>query len=321
MGKSRIFYHCYDHNQPSGGQKDTYQHVDILNRNGIEAYAFHRQPGFRLSWFENETPTIDEEHLRTIFREDCDFLVLPEDLGIKGEQYPGRKIIFNKSLYYGARAIIAAPDRRDPCRSPSVAAIFSVSKHNRRALQFAYPQKPVYLVRYDIRPQVFRFRPLSTKRPLIACVPKAAAHVAVLHQMLSARTAAGLNRLAEFEWVFLKGLSEAQVASVLQDALIFVFLSVEEGLPRMPLEAMASGCLVTAYRHGPLPEYLPPEFGFCHGDLVSIAARIELLTNKYPNLSDFQGATEAARDISLCYSASEQTESVLAAWESIFKSR
>lgn len=315
----RIFYHCYDHNRPTGGETDTYQHVDILNRNGIEAYAAHGRSGFRLDWFDDDTVVIDDKYFREIFKADRDFIVLPEDLGIKTMEYPGRKVIFNKTLYAGARAVATTLPAYDPYPSPDVVAVFAVSEHNRRSLQFAYPSKPVHLVRYDIRPQIFRYRPLSSKRALIACVPKALAHVTVLYQLLRARAISGPSPLARFDWIFLRGLSEAQVAAVLSDTLIFIFLSVEEGLPRMPLEAIASGCLVTAYATGPLLEHLPHQYGFSHGDLVSIAAHVERIAARYPNLDELQEVAVDARRISLSFSAGEQNDTFMTVWRTILE--
>src|SRR6266542_5500719 len=104
--RSRIFYFAYDHNRPSGGQKDTYQHVDILNRAGYEAYALHRTKGFRLGWFENSTAIVSDEWFWRRRDEERDIVVLPEDLGPAICSYPGHKVIFNKNLYHGFRALI-----------------------------------------------------------------------------------------------------------------------------------------------------------------------------------------------------------------------
>ena len=59
MRHRRVFYHCYDDPKPTGGQKHTYQHVDVLNRCGFDAYIVHHTPGFRLTWFDNDTRVID----------------------------------------------------------------------------------------------------------------------------------------------------------------------------------------------------------------------------------------------------------------------
>src|SRR6266576_94286 len=55
----RIFYYAYDTTEHSGGEIDTYNHVDILNECGFDAYALHTKPGYRHCWFENKTRVID----------------------------------------------------------------------------------------------------------------------------------------------------------------------------------------------------------------------------------------------------------------------
>ena len=50
-----IYFGCPDKDYPVGGIRAIYRHVDILNRNGLEAFVLHRLALFRCTWFENET--------------------------------------------------------------------------------------------------------------------------------------------------------------------------------------------------------------------------------------------------------------------------
>src|SRR5579872_4204043 len=54
--KPRIYYLCPDIDRPCGGTKQLYRHVDILNKRGYSAFILHGQQGFRLTWFQNNTP-------------------------------------------------------------------------------------------------------------------------------------------------------------------------------------------------------------------------------------------------------------------------
>ena len=67
-----------ENNKPSGGIKILYRHVDVLNRNGIDAALLHQNSGFRCSWFENETRIayLDNKQLSA-----TDFLVIREIYG------------------------------------------------------------------------------------------------------------------------------------------------------------------------------------------------------------------------------------------------
>jgi Glycosyl transferases group 1 len=315
MPPSRIFYHCYDIQKRSGGQKHTYQHVDILTRNGFDAYVLHKRTGFRLTWFENDT--------RLAYRPDvtldpsADIVVFPENLDPSLYNFSGRKVIFNKNIYHGFKAL--APTRQGPesILSDDIVAILSISPHNQSYLQFAYPGKPILLVTPDIRVELFKYRPLPSKRFVIACNDKADSHVTAVYQMLLARGLRGLNRASAVEWVRLVELSEHQVSDVLQEALLLIFLSVEEGLGRLPLEAMACGCLVCAYDGGPL-DFLPTSYRFAYGDLMSIALHVERVLDAFPSsLGQFEDVTLAARHIAEGYSHAQQETSVLKAWEFI----
>lgn len=316
MANPKIFYHAYDHQRPTGGQKDTYQHVDVLNRNGREAYIVHMAPGFRLSWFENSTRVIDWATFRSMYNRDRDFMVVPEDLGAAIGHCEGRKVVFNKNIYHGFNAVYG--QCADPNLSKDVIAIFAVSEHNRRHLRFAYPDKEIMLVHYDIRSDLFRYRPLRKKQPIVACLPKEPVQVRALMQMLELRASRGVSHGRHFQWLLLADLTERKIAEVLGNAVILVFLSTNEGLPRMPLEAMACGCLVVAYDSPPLTEYLPIEYRFPPGDLVRMAEFVEHVEEAYPDkLSGFDGLTGAARLTSERYSSRIQERSVLDCWQRI----
>lgn len=312
---SRIFYHCYDSQHPTGGQKDTYQHVDVLNASGFDAYAVHTLPGFRLSWFSNNTKTIDEAKFKAIYRPDIDFVVLPETLGSDIAAYEGRKVIFNKNIYHGFQA-----QARGQCchlySSPEVVAMFAVSEHNRRHLQFAYPGKEILVVPYDIRADRFCYTPLRQKKAQIAFLPKQPTELVALTEILRSRAAAGVVALNNLKSVILRDLTEDQVVKVLSESLLLVFLSTTEGLPRVPLEAMASGTLVVAYGDPPLNEYLPPEYQFQHGELFRAAEFIEDVIVSYPsNLQRFDDVTKRARSIAEQYSFERQRRVVCTYWE------
>lgn len=62
--------------------------------------------------------------------------------------------------------------------------------------------------------------------------------------------------------------------AVFQEADVFVLPSLTEGMPRVLLEAMASGCLCVATRVGGVPEVLPENVLAEPGDASSLAARI-----------------------------------------------
>lgn len=320
MRDPKIFYFCYDHDRATGGQKHTYQHVDILNKHGYEAFIFHRKKDFRLDWFENETKVIDVERVKEIYNSDHDYIVLPEDLGTRISNYPGKKIVFNKNLYCGFQVFGDQRPTYDPYQDKNVIAALTVSEHNTSHLKFAYPHLDVIRVYAGIDDRVFRYNELKHKELRISCIAKSAARgsLLTLYHTLQARAEAGLNKLKDYDWTFIEGQSEKQVAEVLFKSLIFVFTSAEEGLGRMPLEAMLSGCLVAGLDSGPLKEYLLPRCRFEVGNIIEMARFIEEITESFPGKIDhWQQLSENGRENALTYSLEHQERSVIEAWERI----
>ena len=318
MAGERIFYFCYSHNKPRGGQKHTYGHVDILNANGFDAYAFHRASKFRLTWFENDTRVVDDAAFHRLYDPGRDYLVLPEVLGRHILKFPGRKVIFDKGLYVGSRAFGLDVPPLYPCHSPEVVAVLSISEHNWRHLAFAYPKLDIHRVHVGISTDTFAYRPLAEKLPRIATVPKGEDALTTLHHLLQARAASGLNNGSPFSWVLLADRSERETAQILAESLLFVFMNTEEGFGRMPLEAMASGTLVLTPDAGPLREYVPLECRFPPGDLVAMATFAEQVMRSYPaDLAQWEPLVQKQRAIVQEYSLERQERSVIDAWNTI----
>ncbi len=314
----RIFYFCFDHNRPTGGIKQIYRHVDVLCRHGYKAFVLHDTPGARATWFANETPVVDRATFTRMHDPAADFVVLPEDLGNRFFEFPGRKVIFNQNVYYGFAIFGWSLPPRYPDLDPNVIAVLAVSDHNAEYLRFAYPRAHILRVRYAVDATRFTARPLADKKKLIVCVNKSHEDLCALLHLLRSRACQGMNRLLDYDWVLLRGKSEAEVASLLNESLLLVFPSTTEGLGLTPLEAMLSGCLVAAYGVGPPMEYLPLPFQFGPHDLLGMARWIEKLAEHFPDrLDPWQALADAGRAVALQYSLEREEESILTAWSQI----
>jgi len=321
MAQPKIFYFCYDHQTPTGGQKQMYRHIDILNKHGHKAFALHTRESSRLRWFDNKTAVVGLDEFEKIYHSTQDFLVLPEDLGTRILSFPGQKIIFNQNCYYGFYSFGFETPRVYPYVHPDIKHVFVVSDHNLEYLTFAFPDLRVSRIYYAVDSSKFVYRPIEGKKKLIACLPsKNPMEVSQVYHQLLSRSRQGLNRLQDYEWVFIQNRSEAEVIRILSEALLLVFLSTEEGFGILPLEAMASGTLVVAYDSGPPSEYLRPQnaFLFKKGDVLAVVRSIEEITGAFPqNVGELQAMSEAARDGTRMYSLRREEESVIAAWHTI----
>ena len=54
----KLYYLCPDYDSHAGGVRVIYRHVDLLRRNGYEAFVVHERRGFRDTWFKSETPVL-----------------------------------------------------------------------------------------------------------------------------------------------------------------------------------------------------------------------------------------------------------------------
>ncbi len=320
MNQPQIFYYCYDHQNPTGGQKRTYKHVAILNRNGFPAFAWHREPGYRLQWFENQIPVVDAEGFERRFDKDRDFLVLPEDLGWDILSYPGKKVIFNKNLYYGFNCFGGDVATCYPYTHSDVVGAMVVSDHNLRHLRFAFPQTEIIKVDTEIDSTVFRWAPLSKKKKLVTATGKSPRHLRIIYQLINARSRAGLNNANEYEWELLRGRTEAEAANLFQNSLLFLFFNADEGLSRMPIEAMMSGCLVAGFQPGALKDVPPMTFHCDYGEYMQLVEFIEQVMFLFPQQDkSWEQSAENGRRLALEYSAAREEESVLRAWDHFFR--
>jgi glycosyltransferase involved in cell wall biosynthesis len=260
--------------------------------------------------------------LRIIYDDSTDYIVLPEDIGSRFHAYPGKKLIFNKNLYYGFNTLDGDKTPDYPYLHPDVVGVFTVSAHNTEHIKYAYPNLEVIKVRLGIDLERFAYRRLSRKQMQIAVAPKAPLHVSTLYHILRSRAEEGLNRFAKCNWVIIKDMSEEDVSRILQESLMFVFLNVTEGLGRLPLEAMACGCLIAAYGAAPLREYLNPSYQFDYGDLISIAQYLEAIMNSFPdNLEQWEREITRGLLTTQAYSTEQQEISVIEAWDKILQER
>jgi hypothetical protein len=298
-----------------------YRHVDILNKHGYRSFALHVQQDYRLTWFENQTPVISMDDLQGRYRPEDDIIVLPEDLGEKILSFPGHKVIFNQGVYLGFYSLGFNKPQPYPYLHPDIKAVMVVSEHNREYLTFAYPGLKIYRTINAVENKKFAYQTVQQKKKHIACLPaKNPVDLSQVYHILSSRAAQGLNTLEDYQWTFIENMPETDVIQTLQNSLIFIFLSTEEGFPLMPLEAMLSGSLVVAYRAGPLMEFMDKKNSFLclKGDTLEVVKTVEAITASFQtNGANLQTVSDSAFEKALDYSLQKEEESIIMAWKGI----
>jgi len=236
-----ICYLCPSTNEFIGGIRIIYNHVDILNRNGIEAAVLHETVGFKVTWFKNTTKVVYS-------LDDNNLLITPEVYS--PSVFPGRdRIIFNQN-YYLSKSI------DHTCKG-----IMAISHHNAKLIRAKFPGIPVTVVNWSLPKDIYFYDPLIAKENIISFFGiKNTVTLEVVRKHLLG---------SSWKLVQLEG-SDLEVANTLRKSKIFLQLGLKEGCPRPPAEAMACGCMVVGYDGGGGKDYMDGNYCYpCESDDLS----------------------------------------------------
>lgn len=325
MNSSTIYVLSPENNRPSGGIKILYRHVDVLQRNGFSAAILHQQPGFRCTWFANDTRVVylPEAHLT-----ERDFLMIPEIYGPKMyslNQLPQigprvKKVIFNQNSYYTFLGYpinsVLKPDFITPyTKLDEFIATIVVSEDSKRYLEYAFPQMPVYRIRNAINTEVFSRQ--TSKKKQICFMPRK--HTEDALQVLAILQQRGA--LNDFSVIPIDNMNEREVAAVMRDSLVFLSFGYPEGCPLPPAEAMACGCIVVGYHGQGGQEYFHKEFCYpvAINDIVGFASSVETILGIWRRdpASIEAMASLAAQYVRQNYSAEREEHDIVGCWKNI----
>jgi len=314
-----------DNNKPSGGIKILYRHVDVLNRNGIDASVLHQNPGFRCSWFENKTRVAYLQSTRLI---DTDFLVIPEIYGpnITGMgQMPMigskvKKVIFNQNCRYTflgqtTETVMQRDFDLAYTHHDEFLGAIVVSEDSKQYLEYVFPELEVWRIHNAINVDQFSFS--NQKKKQICYMPRKHAEDALqVLGILNLRDALG-----DFKIVAIENRSEAGVAEIMKESMFFLSFGYPEGCPLPPAEAMACGCVVVGYDGFGGREYFDPEFAYPVqiGDMTGFADIVEKLIRLSATEPDKirSKARKASAFVKQTYSPSREEEDILAIWHTL----
>lgn len=305
--KGRIIYACPDNPNPSGGVRRLYRHVEILSRNGVEAYVMHQSRAFAINWFETDAKTIYLDDRPEFLP--ADTIVIPEvmtrlmidlrasvakrivyalnwanifkympiglnwpKLGIKealaGSQYERHFIM--ESMGIDAPVIASGTD----------STLFSPSQE--KHLQIAYMPRKEWLA-----PAILgTFRSMCPEHCMVP-------------------------------FIEIGNASHKEVAKCLTKAAIFLSATFPEGLARPPLEAMSSGCIVVGFNGRGAAEYMKDGYN-CYvaedGDILGAVHGLKRAVEEIQT-GAAQSMAAAARATALRYDLATEEKRVLSYWE------
>lgn len=273
-----IYYFCYDNARPTGGNKITYRHVELLNQLGFPACIVHQNRDFRYDQFTHHPPVMAMEDLRLTA---SDFFVLPEDLGPALNRIaPGiNKIIFNQNAYSTFRGYQLFDSNRPPYLHPDTVATLVVSEDNKRYLEAAFPGLSPVRLRISFRQDIFYCEDLSQKKKQLCFMTRK--NSSDVLQVISQLRARGV--LQGWRFVALQNATEEEVATTMKESAMFLSFGHPEGISLSNIEAMAAGCYVVGYSGMGCREYFDP--GYCtevpFGDITQFVEQAEVVARQY----------------------------------------
>lgn len=339
-----IYFLTPDYKFPSGGVRVIYQHVDVLNRNGIQSFVLHRAPRHRCTWFENSTAIayIDESlstrvsskarkilfpkakrEVRLIggrastFQDD-DYIVFPEIYGPEIiKTAPGiPKVILNQNCYLSFQGFpLDGTPISTPYNSPDVRGVLINSDDGLRYLNFAFPELNAHRFHLSIDTSIFSYSP---NKKLKICYT-ARKNELVVRQVISMLKVRGA--ISDFELVPFGGQPQAEVAALMKESAIFLSFGQYEGFGLPPAEAMSCGCIAVGYHAGGGREFMKPEFSFpiTYGEVIEFVEAIESVAQDYIKFRDkySEMGLAASKFITDTYSKDREEQDLLTFWRGI----
>ncbi|MEV4497317.1 glycosyltransferase [Micromonospora arborensis] len=312
-GAPTIYYLARDYNEPSGGIRTLYRHVDVLNEAGVAAAVLHERRGFRCSWFPNQTRVTD---VRSSPLGPDDLLVVPETDARLLPRLPAsvRHVVFNQSghLTWNVDAELVT---RHYLGSPGLLGVMVVSEHSQDLLEYAF-RRPVHRVRLSVDTALFNPPDRPNGRVLSYMPRRGRADVENVLHLLRARGALG-------GWTVdaVDGVPQEGVARRLRASTIFLSSCYQEGFGLPAVEAMASGNYVIGFHGFGGREFFDPDFSrpTPTGDLLAMGRALEeclIREAEQPGWCWSRGV-EAARHVRAEYSADRESASILAFFKEI----
>ena len=324
-----IYYYCPDTNDPSGGIRKIYTHVDILNKNGLSASVLHATKGFRCTWFENSSKVC---YLTRTDIADTDYVVVPEFFNLcymnKKRRDPGSKafqelyartskmVIFNQGTYITFNGNSFDPSELSNIhRDEKTLAALVVSEDGERFLKYAFPELKLFRVHNSINTNLFF--PGTVKKKQICFMPRRNREYAL--NVINILKSRGI--LKEFNILAIENMTERQTAAIMSESLIFLSFGFPEGFSMPPAEAMAGGCVVIGYHGMGGREYFHPDFCFPieTGNILDFVFTVEkvirTLDDNPAMLKDM--ALKGSSYIRKNYPIEREEEDVLNCWKSL----
>lgn len=257
-----------DIDQPIGGVKQLYRHVEHLCRLGYDAAVLTSSESFRPSWFISDAPSssLSAAYQLGQLSPQSTILVVPETyVNVDFSDFYGfnlsnfARVVFNQNAYYSF-ANSSEPSRiASFYNSSNVIHVLSISEDTHDFLSFNL-SVPDHRLSRIINAIETSFVPQFPKNDILHWMPrKNPSHV---FSIITSMQLSSLANSKGWHGEPLVDLPHVEVANKLNSAKIFLSFGHPEGFGLPVAEAMASGCWVIGYSGGGAKELF--RFGASH---------------------------------------------------------
>lgn len=302
----RIAYLSWPATEIAGGIKMVFRHVEVLREAGLDAVVATPR-GEPPAWFETTAPLIEFAKLE----EGRDVLVFPEnhhEMLKRFVPWRNRKVVFCQNPFMVIRGLGGGRDYAEF----GVSGILCAGRYVADYCQRRFPSLPLAIVPVCVDHE--RFGCQGPKRLQIAYTPrKRPFEAAVIRDLCLARH----PEFHALPWIEIDGVSETEVAAILNETAVYLALCRFEATGLTILEAMAAGCVVAGFTGQGGRQYASARNGFwveeddCFACADALAQAIRLATEAGPRYRD---VLEAARDATLPFSRQRMTEALIGFW-------
>jgi glycosyltransferase involved in cell wall biosynthesis len=240
-----VYLSPFSRTEITGGIKTVFRHVELLRGMGIEATVF--APDGMPTWFSSQAKLNAKATLTDIgdlLAEETNLVVFPETLrGVLAQAArlaaPATKALLCQNQYYAFNELLAT----FTYEQLGFVKLLTVSDVAKGFLERVFAPATFEVLPVWVDPAVFFPR---DKQLRIAVMPsKLPAHYELIRNIFLAK----FPTLRHIPWDVIVDKPEAEVAERLGHATILLSLNNMESVGLVPLEAMASGCLVVGF-HG-----------------------------------------------------------------------
>jgi len=341
----KIYFVCPNTTHITGGVKQIYKQVEILNRNGISASVLLEKKKQSNIWLTSYNIPIKYspylfKRLRYFFGgkklnikrklklyylqkksekiDDSVILVFPEIYGIYiKDVFPETpKVIFNQGCYMTFSGFSINKDYPiTPYNDRKTLATIVASEDAFSYLSYTFKDSNIYRMILGIDNTIFNYS--AEKRKQICFMPRKMEEdiIQVIH-ILKQR-----GKVQNWDFVSIDNKTEKEVSEIMKKSIFFLSFNRNEGFGLPAAEAMACGCYVIGYHGQGGKEYFKPEFSTIieAGNIIEYVKEIEekiALYEKDP-FPFLEKGKRASQFILSNYSVEKEEESILKIWNKI----